>query len=133
MSLGGLQGGRIFRVVPPYIDRSKPPGYSQLPQPTAADWLAGWMTVKHMIFGPNLVWFIISMAMYRLFPYDLAPTSATATGVLSFASSSSACRSGSPQILRTTASGTRRCICLDGLSGRSFRSAGTTGTSLRTT
>lgn len=82
LSIGGTQDGHFFRIVPSYVDKSKPAGRSQLPKPLLKDWIWSALTLRHIWDSPNLVWSLMALAMYFLVPYDLSPSSAAAKGVL---------------------------------------------------
>ncbi len=83
--LGGGQGGKFFRILPPYISIQQKPGESPLPAPTLSDWLRSALLLKHAWASPNLPWAVIALAFYFLFPYDLSPASAAASAPISLA------------------------------------------------
>lgn len=83
--VAGTQYGSFFRVVPPYVNKSLPPGHSSIPLPTVFDWLRNALLLKPMWGSPNTVWCIIAVLFYYTFPYDLSPTSAAAQSPLSTA------------------------------------------------
>jgi len=79
----GAHNGRIFKIVPDYVDVKRAPGDSVIPAVTFLDWaksgpLVLWNT-------PNTVWAAISLLVYFAFPYDLSATSVAASGPLSWA------------------------------------------------
>jgi hypothetical protein len=80
-NLFGFKNGRLFGVVPDYVDTKKAPGFSTLPQPTFWDWISG--TPFVLIYSPNTVWAVIALAFYFAFPYDLSPGGAAARAPLS--------------------------------------------------
>ena len=83
--LGGGQGGKFFRILPPYISVKSKPGDSALPAPTPADWLRSALQLKHVWASPNLPWVIIALAFYFYFPYDLSPSGSAAAAPISLA------------------------------------------------
>ena len=83
--LGGGQGGKFFRILPPYISVKSKPGDSALPAPTPADWLRSALQLKHVWASPNLPWAIIALAFYFYFPYDLSPSGSAAAAPISLA------------------------------------------------
>jgi hypothetical protein len=84
-NLIGMTNGKFFGEPPAYVDKSKKPGYSPLPKPTAMDWVWNAVILKNMWGSPNFVWAAMALAVYFLAPYDLAPTSAAAKGPLTLA------------------------------------------------
>jgi sterol desaturase/sphingolipid hydroxylase (fatty acid hydroxylase superfamily) len=73
MSLCGLRKGKLFGEVASYVDTSKPPGFTPLPQPSLAGWL---LSAPFLLFtSPNGVWASISLLVYIFFPYDLSKSS----------------------------------------------------------
>lgn len=88
MVLANFAGGqnlRFFGIVPSFIDVKKEPGRSKLPKPTFVDWISQAYMLKHIWASPNLVWSIIALLVYFIFPYDLSPTSVAAAGPLTLA------------------------------------------------
>jgi sterol desaturase/sphingolipid hydroxylase (fatty acid hydroxylase superfamily) len=83
--LGGGQGGRFFRILPPYVSVKSKPGDSVLPAPSPADWLRSALQLKHVWASPNLPWAIIALAFYFCFPYDLSPSGSAAAAPISLA------------------------------------------------
>jgi len=71
-NVGGGQNGHLFRIVPDYIDRKKQPGFSPIPAPTFKDWIVTILQLKHIWASPNLVWSLIALGLYFMFPYDLS-------------------------------------------------------------
>ena len=69
-SLAGMPGGQLF-VAPTWINLSQPAGSTPQLPPTARTMLGNWILLRHIIFAPNLVWLLISLTSYLLFPYDL--------------------------------------------------------------
>jgi len=75
-NLGGLAGcvdGKFIGNAPSWVDLTKPPGTTSqdaayCPSPA---WWAQLFSGYQVIFGPNLVWLLIALAVYFVFPYDL--------------------------------------------------------------
>jgi sterol desaturase/sphingolipid hydroxylase (fatty acid hydroxylase superfamily) len=84
-NFAGGQDLRFFKILPPYVDVKKEPGRSTLPRPTFLDWVSQAYLLKHIWASPNLVWSVIALVVYFLFPYDLSPNSAAASAPLSWA------------------------------------------------
>ena len=85
LDFAGAQGGKFFAFVPSYVDKSKAPGCSTLPTPTLWSWLRSALLLRHVYASPNLVWSLIALAIYFIFPYDLSPSGAAAHAPLSWA------------------------------------------------
>eukprot|EP00052_Salpingoeca_macrocollata_P008127 m.64630 g.64630 ORF g.64630 m.64630 type:complete len:463 (-) comp16441_c0_seq1:58-1446(-) len=83
--LAGGQNGHFFKILPPYVDPEKPPGFSEVPKPTVMDWVYAAVSLRHVWASPNTVWSAIALAMYFLVPYDLAPDGVSAAAPLSWA------------------------------------------------
>jgi sterol desaturase/sphingolipid hydroxylase (fatty acid hydroxylase superfamily) len=64
----GLNNGKIFNEAPRYVDKTKEPGFSQIPRPTIISWLKNAPFV--LINSPNFVWAVISLFIYFCFPYN---------------------------------------------------------------
>jgi sterol desaturase/sphingolipid hydroxylase (fatty acid hydroxylase superfamily) len=84
-NIAGTKNGHFFRILPDYIDQKKKPGFSPIPVPTFGGWLWVFIQMKHIWASPNLVWSVIALLMYFLFPYDLSPMGSAHTAPLSFA------------------------------------------------
>lgn len=69
----GLQRGRFVGEPPAYVDKSNPPGMTDVPRPTILSWARTSPFV--LITSPNFVWVWISLLVYRFAPYDLGPNS----------------------------------------------------------
>jgi lathosterol oxidase len=79
----GTRSGRIFGVVPPYVDKDLPPGCSKIPLATFKAWLSRAPTV--LWDSLNGLWALVALAMYFAFPYDLGPESTAASAPVSVA------------------------------------------------
>lgn len=77
----GMHNGHFWGEPPAYVDKKKVPGTTPIPPATFTQWVAAIPTV--LLLTPNGIWAMISLAVYFLFPYDLAPTSAAAKAPLS--------------------------------------------------
>eukprot|EP00759_Apiculatamorpha_spiralis_P025936 PhF_6_TR29175/c1_g1_i2/m.42666 len=66
---------RFFNIVAPYVDRKKAPGDSTLPIPTMKAFFTDAVLLRHIWASPNLVWLVMSILLYVIFPYDLKPNS----------------------------------------------------------
>ena len=65
-----------FFKVADWVDVEKKPGYTQ--QKLALnDWWRPYITLAFVIYSPNLVWLLIALTVWYIFPYDY---SAAATG-----------------------------------------------------
>lgn len=84
-NLAGGQNGSFFKIVPPFIYRNNKPGCSILPKPTVMDWVWEAVTLRGLYASPNLVWSVMALAVYFIFPYDLSSSSSAALAPLSFA------------------------------------------------
>ena len=82
-NFAGAQNGRVFKIVPDYVDKKRVPGDSVIPAVTFLDWLKASPFV--LWSSPNTVWAVVSLIMYFAVPYDLSPTSAAAASPLSWA------------------------------------------------
>ena len=67
-TVGGLKNYSVFGETSSFVDRSKPPGHSSQPQ-SWSSWLYSTLTLNFFIHSPNLVWFLVTVAVYQLFPY----------------------------------------------------------------
>ena len=81
----GGQNLHFFHILPPYIKRSVPPGYSPLPAPTFKSWVVDALMLRHVWASPNFVWAVLALAVYFAFPYDLSSGSIAAAAPLSWA------------------------------------------------
>ena len=68
-AFGGMQGGRLF-FLPSWIDPTQPPLATSQPVPAWTPWARNVAQFRHLIFSPNLGWFLISVLSYICFPYD---------------------------------------------------------------
>ncbi len=67
----GTERGSFFEA-PDWVDRSKPPGHTSLaPLYAQPGWWRGLFHLDFFINSPNLVWFLIALTLYNVFPYDL--------------------------------------------------------------
>ena len=73
MGLSEIGGGIFFGGVPSYVDLQKVPGDSALPEPSFKGYLYNAALQRHIWASPNLVWLLMSIAMYVFFPIDLDP------------------------------------------------------------
>jgi sterol desaturase/sphingolipid hydroxylase (fatty acid hydroxylase superfamily) len=74
MGFAGLEGGKIFGSPQPgaWVDTAKPAGAtSLLAWYGCAGWWKPFLTQEAFFMSPNLPWFVIALATYLLFPYDL--------------------------------------------------------------
>mmetsp|Transcript_50061 Transcript_50061/g.116836 ORF Transcript_50061/g.116836 Transcript_50061/m.116836 type:complete len:451 (+) Transcript_50061:117-1469(+) len=70
--LGGLPEGKIFGGLENWVDSSKAPGCtSQLQQLGLQNTLNQIYTFKYFFYSPNLVWFILALAVYAVAPYNI--------------------------------------------------------------
>jgi sterol desaturase/sphingolipid hydroxylase (fatty acid hydroxylase superfamily) len=72
--LFGFRKGKLFGETSAHVKKEKLPGMSTLPKPTFWDWISGSPFV--LIYSPNTLWCVASLAFYFAFPYDLSPTGA---------------------------------------------------------
>eukprot|EP00808_Paulinella_micropora_P019571 g16727.t1 len=70
--LFGLTDGSFFKA-PPHIDLSVPPGAASLKNYYIRDnpWIWNIVTLKFFFFAPHFFWFLITVLVYFIFPYDL--------------------------------------------------------------
>ena len=84
--LGGLSHGSFFRKGSDVIDSEKPPGMSlpQDPPESLRETTFKILTGESFCYSPNLSWFLMAVAVWCIFPYDLEPYDAddTESGVL---------------------------------------------------
>ena len=68
----GTVGGSFFRA-PPWVDEAKPPGTSSQAAAfcKSPEWWAHAFSGYSLFFSPNLVWLLIALLDYAVFPYDL--------------------------------------------------------------
>lgn len=67
----GTVGGSFF-APPPWVDTSKVPGTTPQPETTAnAPSFRNYVTGNFVVNSPNLVWLMIALCDYFIFPYDL--------------------------------------------------------------
>uniref|UniRef100_A0A0G4FJ67 Fatty acid hydroxylase domain-containing protein n=1 Tax=Chromera velia CCMP2878 TaxID=1169474 RepID=A0A0G4FJ67_9ALVE len=64
----GPPGHRIF-FTPAYINQKLPPGKTPIPQDEK--WYQTYMTGSFLLFSPNTVWLLITIAVYFIFPYRM--------------------------------------------------------------
>lgn len=57
----------LFNFTPSWVDKKKPPGHTS--QPVNPQWRS-FVNGAHIIYSPNLIWLIIALGVYFLFPYD---------------------------------------------------------------
>ena len=69
-SFAGMQQGHFWGTSSRSVDVSKPPLATPIPPPTLLLWAKSGLTLSHVIWSPNLIWLVISVALYILFPYD---------------------------------------------------------------
>ena len=70
--LAGMTEGSFFKA-PGWVDQSKPPGAtSQAPSYCPPYWWVKDVTGFSLFFSPNLVWLLVALADYFVFPYDMA-------------------------------------------------------------
>ena len=58
-------------MAPTWIDLTKPAGKTAQIPPEPRSILTNWLLLRHIFFAPNLVWLLISLTSYVVFPYDL--------------------------------------------------------------
>ena len=70
---GTVRGG--WFNVPLYVDLAKKPGHTSqwgtVVEGWTLPWLKGFISPVRLVYSPNFVWLVITLAMYFLFPYDL--------------------------------------------------------------
>jgi sterol desaturase/sphingolipid hydroxylase (fatty acid hydroxylase superfamily) len=76
----GLHNGKFIGEPPSYVDKSLPPGVSEVPKPTVVGWIQRAPSV--LLTSPNFLWAGIALLLYGLAPYDLSASSAAAGGPL---------------------------------------------------
>eukprot|EP01043_Picozoa_sp_COSAG02_P037147 COSAG02_NODE_2768_length_8063_cov_17.175163_3_plen_210_part_00 len=81
--LAGLGPNNSFHEPASWVDQKKPPGHtSTSPRTGQKGWWYAWPDHSYVpigvlglglpfVYSPNLVWFVIALAMYVLFPYDM--------------------------------------------------------------
>eukprot|EP01116_Phalansterium_solitarium_P023963 TRINITY_DN863_c0_g2_i2.p1 TRINITY_DN863_c0_g2~~TRINITY_DN863_c0_g2_i2.p1 ORF type:complete len:484 (-),score=157.39 TRINITY_DN863_c0_g2_i2:438-1889(-) len=68
--IAGTVNGSFF-AAPEWVDKEKPPGTtSQSVVYGQPGWWIPLVTAQHMIWSPNLVWFLCTVVVYFAFPYD---------------------------------------------------------------
>eukprot|EP01064_Diplonema_japonicum_P022584 TRINITY_DN3255_c0_g2_i1.p1 TRINITY_DN3255_c0_g2~~TRINITY_DN3255_c0_g2_i1.p1 ORF type:complete len:478 (+),score=130.19 TRINITY_DN3255_c0_g2_i1:48-1481(+) len=67
LSLGGLSGGSIFRPAG-WVDLKKRPGETSM---SGQLFFQPWNVVRTILMTPNLMWLLLSAALYVLAPYDM--------------------------------------------------------------
>ena len=65
----GMVRGKYIGEPPLYVDKSLPPGMTDLPKPTIKSWLRNIPTI--LIATPNFIWVVISLGVYANAPYNL--------------------------------------------------------------
>ena len=70
MGVCGTVGGSFFRA-PPWVDLNKPPGHTAQTSTPWPVWFRGVVTTASVVQSPNLVWLLVALTVYVLFPYDL--------------------------------------------------------------
>jgi len=78
----GLSRGKLIGEPPLYVDKTLPPGFTEMPKPTVLTWLTNAPYV--LITSPNFVWACISLSLYYFAPYDLSPSSVAAKSPISY-------------------------------------------------
>ena len=78
----GLIRGKYIGEPPLYVDKTRPPGMTELPKPTILGWIRNAPFV--LINSPNFVWAVISLVTYAYAPYDLSINSSAALAPLSY-------------------------------------------------
>lgn len=78
----GLTRGKYFGEPPLYVDKTRRPGMTELPQPTILTWLAKSPFI--LITSPNFVWAVISVLLYYFSPYDLSRDSLATKGPITY-------------------------------------------------
>jgi hypothetical protein len=79
----GTRGGRVFGVVPTYVDTKLAPGASRIPLATFQEWITRAPTV--LWNSLNGLWALTALALYFIAPYDLSPDSIAARGPVTLA------------------------------------------------
>jgi sterol desaturase/sphingolipid hydroxylase (fatty acid hydroxylase superfamily) len=72
-SFAGGENLKFYDFVPGHVDIKKAPGFSELPEPKPAAFVFNLVTLKSLFMSGNLLWALISLAFYFMFPYDLSP------------------------------------------------------------
>lgn len=73
-----MQQGHFWGTPAKSVIKSLAPGATPIPPPTFSLWVTSSLKLEHLIWSPNLVWLIISVAIYIVFPYDLDPQTSAA-------------------------------------------------------
>jgi len=68
----GISKDGLFGTPPSWVNKSKPPGHSSLEEELGL-WslLKRTATLSYFFWSPNLAWFAMTFAVYKLAPYDL--------------------------------------------------------------
>ena len=75
--LAGVRKGGLFRVTAPWVNTKLPPGHSSQTQTLGLrSTLINIATLNYLFMSPNLVWLAIAVAIYVVFPYDIAAAGA---------------------------------------------------------
>jgi sterol desaturase/sphingolipid hydroxylase (fatty acid hydroxylase superfamily) len=68
----GISRDGVFGGAAAWIDKEKPPGHTSLAEELSfRNTLKQHITLQHFFFSPNLVWFLITLSAYIVFPYDM--------------------------------------------------------------
>jgi sterol desaturase/sphingolipid hydroxylase (fatty acid hydroxylase superfamily) len=79
----GMVKGKYIGEPPLYVDKSLPPGMTDIPIPTVRSWILS--IPSGLIATPNFIWAIISLGLYSNAPYNLGSDSAAAQAPISSA------------------------------------------------
>ena len=69
--IAGTTNGSFFGYAPSFVDTSKLPGTSTQTLTSWTIWMKSSITARHLLYSPNLVWFLVTVFVYILFPYDM--------------------------------------------------------------
>ena len=79
----GFRNGKLFGETNPHVNMEKLPGMSILPRPTVYSWMREAPFI--LITSPNMIWCLVALGLYGVFPYDLSPTGSAFSTPLSWA------------------------------------------------
>ena len=77
----GMVRGKYIGEPPLYVDKTLPPGMTNIPAPTVTSWI--WNLPSVLLTTPNFIWVTISLVLYASAPYNLGPESSAAQAPIS--------------------------------------------------